>query len=184
MVSDESARLGLSEIWKDIKGYEGLYQVSSFGRVRSKRRRGSKGGIAKLTLDKKNTDYFKIRLCKNNHYRAFFVHRLVAQAFIPNPNGYPQVNHKDEDRHNNFVNNLEWCTNRYNSNYKNHNWKNSISQKGRKWVYQYSLFGDVIARYKTVSEAAEAMHGSSSNISHAAHRKGSTAYGYVWKYAD
>lgn len=83
MVSNEISGLGLSEIWKDIKGYEGLYQISSFGRVRSKRRRGSKGGIVKLTLDKKNTDYFKIRLCKDNHYQAFFCPQVSSTSFYP-----------------------------------------------------------------------------------------------------
>ncbi|WP_051174508.1 NUMOD4 domain-containing protein [Ligilactobacillus saerimneri] len=172
----------MSEIWKDIKDYEGLYQVSTLGRIRSKRRRGTKGGIIRSTLDKKNTNYYKIRLCKNGHFQAFFIHRLVAQTFIPNPKQYPQVNHKDENRHNNYVENLEWCTNQYNANYGNCKWKGSISRrKGLKWVCQYSMDGKKIGKYKTLTDAARAVNGFPSNISKAIHGEINTAYGFKWK---
>ena len=111
------------EVWKDIKGYEGTYQVSSYGRVRSK------NGIRKPQRDKYG--YYQIGLHKNGNRKFFKVHRLVAQAFIPNINNFPQINHKDEDKSNNKVNNLEWCTNKYNMNYGTRNEKagNSISKK-------------------------------------------------------
>lgn len=97
------------EEWKDITGYEGLYQVSNLGRVR---RSGKilKGGY-------NNKGYHTINLCKNGISKSFFVHRLVAIAFIPNPNNFPIVNHKDENPKNNCVDNLEWCTKSYNATY-------------------------------------------------------------------
>ena len=97
------------EEWKDIIGYEGLYQVSNLGRVR---RSGKilKGGY-------NNKGYHTINLCKKGISKSFFVHRLVAIAFIPNPNNLPIVNHKDENPKNNCIENLEWCTYKYNANY-------------------------------------------------------------------
>ena len=112
------------EQWKDIDGYEGLYQVSSEGRIKSLRRyKKSRGDgiteigekLMKLHLNQRG--YCQVPLCKDNMVRMFAVHRLVAQAFIPNPDNLPQVNHKNEDKTLNTVENLEWCTNEYNSRY-------------------------------------------------------------------
>lgn len=123
------------EEWKDIKGYEGLYQVSTLGRVRTLPRISCQGHPLK-------GGYLKPRRCPNGYLNACLskdgtksyklIHRLVAQAFIDNPHDYPQVNHKDEDVTNNHVDNLEWCTNRYNSNYGNHNLRLSESLKGHR----------------------------------------------------
>ena len=99
----------MKEIWKDIKGYEGLYQVSNFGRVKSSTK------ILANRLSKRG--YYIVTLYKNAKGVTKTVHRLVAQAFIPNPDNLPQVNHKDENKLNNRVDNLEWCTAKYNINY-------------------------------------------------------------------
>ena len=109
------------EEWRDIKGYEGLYQVSNLGRVKSFNYKGHKGyeGILKPKLDSRGYDM--VGLYRNNKRSFFNIHRLVAQAFIPNPNNLPQVNHKDENKVNNCVSNLEWCTNEYNQNYGTRN---------------------------------------------------------------
>ena len=116
------------EIFKDIKGYEGLYQVSNYGRVKSLYRiqimpTGGKRIIEERILKtiKNKKGYIGVHLSKNNKDKTVYIHRLVAQAFIPNPNNYPQVNHKDEDKTNNHVDNLEWCTAKYNSNYGHRN---------------------------------------------------------------
>ena len=107
------------EIWKDIKNYEGLYKISNLGRVKSlpkyAGRSYRKEKILKTYLDKNG--YVKVILCKNNRTRFLSIHRLLAEAFIPNPNDYPQINHKDENKQNNSLNNLEWCTCKYNINY-------------------------------------------------------------------
>lgn len=128
----------MEEVWKDIEGYEGLYQVSNLGRVRSLDRVDSKGRhkcgqIMKLSLNEKG--YVKITLWKNGKKKDYKVHRLVAQAFIPNPNNLPEVNHIIDDfehRSDNRVENLEWCTHEYNLNYGNRSKRHSEAIKGRK----------------------------------------------------
>lgn len=99
------------EIWRQIPGYEGFYEVSSFGRVRNVK----SGKILRPGLH--HSGYLNCVLSVNGNKNTFVIHRLVAQAFIPNPLGLPQVNHKDEDKTNNNVDNLEWCTAKYNVNY-------------------------------------------------------------------
>ena len=112
------------ELWKDIKDYEGFYQVSNLGRVKSLSRsiydsRGymiyRKGKIKKPSFDKNG--YPQIGLCKNGTVITRKIHRLVAEAFIPNPENKPEINHKDEDKLNNCVDNLEWVTEKENVNY-------------------------------------------------------------------
>ena len=108
------------EIWKDILGYEGLYQVSSFGRVRSLDKYDSmnrfyEGRILKLFADR--LGYLSVVLYSNSKRKHYLVHRLVAEAFIHNPDNLPQVNHKDENPSNDNVENLEWCDGKYNVNY-------------------------------------------------------------------
>lgn len=106
----------MEESWKDIEGYEGLYQVSNLGNVKSlKNNKTKKEKILKPFKTRKG--YLQVILCKNKTIKRFSVHRLVANAFIENPNNYPCVNHKDECGTNNVVENLEWCTYKYNTNY-------------------------------------------------------------------
>ena len=98
------------EEWLPVFGYEKIYLVSSNGKVK----RISTGRILKPL---NNQGYFRVALCKENKPKLYSIHRLVAQAFIPNPDGLPQVNHKDENKKNNCVSNLEWCTALYNTRY-------------------------------------------------------------------
>lgn len=121
----------MNEIWKSVVGYENLYEVSSFGRVRSVDRTTIgktafsddslyhfKGKILKQGNRKTSgMPYKQVVLYKNKEHKTVAVHRLVAEAFIPNPDNLPQVNHKDENPSNNNVSNLEWCTCKYNVNY-------------------------------------------------------------------
>ena len=99
--------------WKAVDGYDGLYEVSTLGQVRN-----AKGLVMKQHLKRdKYTVYKKVALWKDGKYKQFYVHRLVAEAFVENPNNLPIVNHKDEDGTNNLPNNLEWCNKSYNAKY-------------------------------------------------------------------
>lgn len=112
----------MQEVWKDIEGYEGIYKISNYGRVKSLERKDCLGRIIKekiLKLREDKDGYLLITLHKNKKVKTFKVHRLVAEAFITNPNNYPIINHKDENPSNNHASNLEWCTQKYNCNYGN-----------------------------------------------------------------
>ena len=107
----------IEEVWKDVVGFEGIYKVSSLGNV-ARVRNGSLRQLKKCPAGgKHNRDYLYVSLTHREKVRFSSVHRLVAEAFIPNPEGLPQVNHKDEDKFNNCVDNLEWCTASYNNRY-------------------------------------------------------------------
>lgn len=107
------------EEWRDIKDYKGIYQISNKGRVKSLNRIDSRGNKVneKILRPGKRNNYLYVRLCKDGKFKDYRIHRLVAEAFIPNPDNLPVVNHKDEDKSNNCVENLEWCTQEYNVNY-------------------------------------------------------------------
>ena len=133
----------MQEEWRDIKDYEGLYMISSYGRVKSlgrwvnyknKGKKWQEGKILKPLV--KKGGYLHVGLWKNGKLKFFTVHRLVAQAFIPNPNNLPQVNHKDENKENNFVKNLEYCDAKYNSNYGTRTKRIAEKQKAKKLSYE------------------------------------------------
>lgn len=119
----------MKESWRDVKNYEGLYQVSNTGKVKSLARtyknRKCEEIIKSPSLASKG--YYRLPLCKEGKIKYYYIHRLVAEAFIPNPNNYKMVNHKDENKLNNNANNLEWCTHTYNMNYGNINIKRYLS---------------------------------------------------------
>lgn len=145
----------MKEEWKDIKDYEGLYQVSNWGRVKSlitdKNRR-------KRILKQHNrgNGYLFVVLTNNEHQsKNISVHRLVAETFLPNPENLPEVNHIDENKENNRVDNLEWCDHTYNINYGNRTKKASESKlngKKSKSVLQFSLTGDFIREWPSTME--------------------------------
>ena len=132
----------MMEEWKEIPGYEGLYEVSNMGNVRNVRRN------TLLRLSKDCYGYTQVSLYKNSIRTGLRVHRLVAQAFLSNPDNLPQVNHKDEDKSNNRVDNLEWCDSKYNLNYgtarirsrntniKNGYWTGLSNEEYRKEYYE------------------------------------------------
>jgi len=129
----------MKEEWRDIKDYYGYYQVSNFGRVRGVDRVTENNRPIKSSLlkaDKNRSGHLRVQLTKKSVRKQFLVHRLVAQAFIPNPNEYPIINHKDENPSNNNTNNLEWCTIKYNNNYGGYKEKMSaIKSKPIKVIY-------------------------------------------------
>lgn len=148
------------EIWKPIKNYEGWYEISDYGRVRSLGRfvnhpnKGfksfRKGKI--ISPGKTKDGYLFVRISKNQKIKNIRINRLVAQTFISNPNDYPQVNHKDEDKTNNRASNLEWCTAKYNANYGSRN--KQITKKISKKVAQLTLDGQVKHVWSSAHECA------------------------------
>ena len=189
------------EIWKDVKDYEGLYQVSNLGRVkRLEWKRFSLGKwqtmkekILKQTIS--TTGYWHISLNKNGSHNTYKVHRLVARAFIPNPDDLPCINHKDNNPLNNKVENLEWCTYKYNNNYKDHNKKLSQSRLGKKasdetrqklrdsnpkMLSVQCIETEII--YKSINEASRKTGVDASAIGKVCKGKHKTAGGFHWKY--
>ena len=183
------------EIWKDIVGYEGLYQISNYGRIKSLGRyyfSGIYNAIKKYQnenirkTEKAKNGYMRIALCKDGKIKKYLIHRLVAEHFIDNPNKLPQVNHIDENKENNYYKNLEWCDNKYNMNYGKRNEKvrkSIIATKGRK-VNQYDLEDNFIKQYSSINGASKQFNRKGSNIRACCIGEQKTAYGYKWKYAN
>jgi hypothetical protein len=180
----------IEEVWKDIKGYEGLYQVSNLGRVKSLERTIKhktcyggfyhvKGKILKPKIDKDG--YFRIGLKKDKIKKYYFIHRLVAITFINNPNNFLQVNHKDENKRNNQVNNLEWCNSKYNINYGNGIKKSALTRS--KKIIQYDLNNNYIKTWDTMNDAIRFYNGNT-QICQCCKGKRKNANGYKWKYAN
>lgn len=172
-----------TEIWKDVVGYEGHYQVSNLGRIRSLFfNKSARDDPYIMNPHIQKNGYVYVRLYKNKSYRSVRLHRIVATAFIPNPNNYPIINHIDEDKANNMVENLEWCTHKYNSNYGNRIEKTISPQ--RKPIGKYDLNGNLIKVYRGVNEAARVENLSAGNICMTCKGKRLMAGGYEWRYMD
>lgn len=170
------------EIYKDIKGYEGLYQVSNTGKVKSMNY--DNRAIIKVLKPLKKKGYEYISLYKNKKARHHGIHRLVALHFIDNPEDKATVNHKNGVRDENTVENLEWMTVKENV---NHGWKvlgrvmseNAIK---RRKVAQYDLNGNFISNYDSILEAAKDNNVSTAGIGQVCRGQKSKMKGYVWKY--
>ncbi len=170
----------MTEEWRDIKGFEGVYQVSNFGnvkRIAPSRRHPTEHIMKKHDCGK---GYLSVSLLYNGKKKYMKIHRAVAEAFIPNPNKYPEVNHKDENPSNNCVDNLEWCTHLYNSQYGTRGER--IGKAHSKAVVQCSLIGTFIRRWESISDVTEVLGFEQSNLCKCLTGKYNSAYGYVWKY--
>ena len=185
------------EIWKPIVDYEGYYEVSNLGRVRSvdryvPRKNQSpqyfEGKILKPAINP--AGYAWVRISNGRTVKMCRIHRLVAEAFIPNPNNYPIINHKDENKQNNSIDNLEWCTYSYNATYNNSmrariNTRNKNQSYGcEKKVYQYSLSGELVKIWKSLADVTRNLHLSCGCIANCCRnmKYRHTAYGYKWSY--
>ena len=182
----------MEEIWKDVVGFEGKYEVSNFGNVRSLNWRGSKK-TKNLSLRKINTGYLRVLLSENGKTHAFTVHRLVALAFLENPLKLDEVNHKDENKENNCVDNLEWCSHRYNTDYffirhpdygKNKKQSDKYGRRLHLKVLQCDKSGNVIREWPNSRTIFVQTGMSDWSISQCCRGKQKTAYGYKWCYAN
>lgn len=176
------------EVYKEIAGFEGKYLVSNLGRVKSiVPYAGTHERILKQYLNP-NTGYMFVCLANGKKivngtqrtaYKIRDVHRLVAETFLDNPASLPCVNHKDENKQNNSVDNLEWCTAKYNSNYGH------CREKMSKKVGAFDpASGKLVQTFVSLSEAAQWVRGYPGNISSCCKGKIKTAYSYQWKYVD
>lgn len=186
----------MEEIWKDIPGYEGLYKVSSLGRVLSLNYDST--GISKIMKGSIKRGYFRVELYKDRIGKRFLVHRLVAMTFLPVPEDLKryvgtrilQVNHIDENKTNNFVENLEWCTASYNLSYGTRPrrvldaHKASGSSRAEKQVCQYEPTGNFVRKYMSAHAAARDTGLNFSKIAMCARKKRITHGGFLWCYAD
>ena len=170
----------IEEIFKDIKDLEGLYQVSNFGRVKSLGNGKSYNSKERILKPGKSTNgYLQVNLYKNGEYKQCLVHRLVAEVFIPNTDNLPFVNHKDEDKTNNSVENLEWCTHEYNCNYATRNER--IAKTRSKPVLQFTLDGEFIREWPSVAEC-ERNGFNKGKVSECCNGKRKSHKGYIWRY--
>lgn len=176
------------EKWKPVKDFEGLYEVSDKGRVRSvprtiQRKGGGtmtyKGKVLKPDVTKQG--YLKVYLSKNSKKKNCLVHRLVAEAFIPNPKGYEQVNHKNTDKADNAVSNLEWTTNLQNYVHAEKNGLRPANLRAKR-VAQYTLDGKLVAEYESLSRCSKATGIKDSRIGDVCHGRRHTAHGYKFKF--
>jgi hypothetical protein len=167
----------LTEIWKDVSGYEGLYQVSNFGRVK----RFFKNGKENFLAGKKDKDgYIEVILSSNQRKKYCRLHRLVADAFIPNLENKPQINHKDRNKQNNSADNLEWVTVSENA---AHTFATG-RKIHRRPVVQYARNMDVVSIWDSIRAAGNALKISEHNINSCCNGKLPTAGGFVWRYKE
>lgn len=188
-----------AEVWKPIPDYESLYEASSFGNIRSLGRtvytkyfRNGQYKPGKILHPTKNkvSGYMSVMLTKDGKHIRCYVHRLVASAFLPNPNNLPQVNHKDQNRQNNAVSNLEWCSISYNSTYADaiDKHRESFLKTGyTKKIYQYTLSGELVGIYRNGEEAARAtglqgrcIRQATTGISSLGYKNNNQYRGYIW----
>ena len=190
----------MTEIWKDIAGYENEYQVSNLGNVRSLDRRIKysngrtrfyKGQLIKPLAAQNGYDV--VTLMRKHKGKKCLVHRLVALAFLNNSNGYPEVNHLDENKHNNCVSNLEWCTVKYNRNYGTRNERSvqskdfrKIGEKNKvkqgKRVVQMNMDGTFVNEFLSLRDAERITGFARQAISACCHDKCRQAYGFLWAF--
>lgn len=177
--------MGLSK-WIDIEGFEGKYQINRNGVVRALWRSNQYGRSYRKHILRQvvgRDGYCRVYLTKNGKTRCYLVHRLVAQAFIPNPNNFPQINHKSEVKTENTAENLEWCDGKYNMRYgtRLERWRKQVSKP----IKQMTKDGKTVAIWDSAADVNKKIGYDASSIRAVVRGKRKSAYGYVWKsYSD
>ena len=189
----KSVLISIRPKWKDIVGYENEYQINQFGEIRTLKDspKLKKYDVLKPQISKRNGYVYQM-LYKNGKEKLLRVHRLVAMAFLPNPNNLPQVNHKDGNKQNNSVDNLEWCEQSYNM---KHAYKNGLqipSENQRKAIINTNKlkqkkvcqikYGEIINTFSGISEASRQTKISISCISRCCNLKRKSTNGYEWRF--
>lgn len=184
--------MSITEIWKDVKGFEGEYEISNLGKIRSKDR------IVHIIghVLKDRSQFRKGRMLKKRIHRfgyecivlkkkQYYIHRLVAIAFITNPKKLPQVDHIDGNRSNSYASNLRWCTSKENCNYQiSRIRRRRRADKDSIPVIQYSMDGEFIKEWKSISFAEHSLGLTKGNVCKCCKGKVKQAYGFIWKYKN
>ena len=170
----------MGEEWREVYGFDILVEISNDGRIRTKYKRGK--GYQKEyrllhPLDNGN-GYLRIVLPRNGQDKTVYIHRLVAEYFLQNPFGYSEINHKDENKSNNSVNNLEWCEHKYNANYGT-----AIERRAKKQRRRVRCINNNII-YGSLQEAAQAVGVGKTAISNCLNGRSKSCAGYEWSYYD
>lgn len=184
---DTKGGIDMEEIWRDIEGFEGLYQVSNIGNVRSFHKNSN--GVKKVATLKMKNGYLTVHLSKCGKAKRIGVHRLVAIAFLEREEGKTQVNHKNENKEDNRIENLEWCSQRYNNTYGTRIErvsKTCLKNKKRSIpIEQRSLDGDLIRVWDGGGKDIQRQTGfNQALIWRCCNNRNKTAYGYIWRYAS
>lgn len=166
------------EIWKDITNFEGLYQVSNLGNIRALNYNGKKGNIKNIKPVDDKGGYLRVCLTKNKKAYSLTIHRLVAIEFIKTDDLKLHINLKDENKHNNCVDNLEWCTQKYNNSY------GSRTEKTQKKVVQINKDGKFMKCWDSIINAERQLDIPHANIISCCKKQRKTAGGYMWKYKE
>ena len=173
------------EIYKDIEGYEGLYKISNQGRVLSLGNGNSNNSKERILKPLKHKNgYLKVILSKQGKIKNYLIHRLVCEAFLPNPNNLSEINHRDEDKTNNFIQNLEWCTREYNSNYGTRTERTRLLNTNHPNTSKKVMCVETGLIYPSTNEVQRQTGFSKSSISMCCNGKQKTCSGFHWKYVQ
>ena len=178
--------MNINEQWRPVVGFEGLYEISNLGRVKSLNyKRTGKEKILKPNKHRKG--YLRVELCRDGKVKHFLIHRLVAIAFLPNPMGFTEINHKDENKSNNAISNIEWCSAKYNTNYGNRNKKIAAALSKPVEASKYEDFRTIELRFISTMEADRNGY-SQSAVAYCCrgcfHREGNNKYkNLYWRFA-